>query len=361
MIPSQYWFYTPQFIHFLKGFPMKKTLIALAAVAATSAAFAQSSVTLYGVADIWLGRTSSEVTENGVKTKAPSQMVLEDGGVSNSRFGLKGSEDLGGGLKANFKLEQGFSLDNGSTTAGTAFGREAWVGFSGNFGEVQLGKAYSAFDDVSAMAATVFDSDLAPINNVFLSAGFASAENNTVRYATPSFGGFSGAVSYSFGEDKTAAEKASKFTSVSIKYEDGPLTLGAGYANSKDNNDPAIKGTRLAATYDLGVAKLLATYGRVKGDDFSTNEYEIGADIPLSSALTMSFGYGKSKLKAGGVVDGKADSFGVALAYSLSKRTTMYAGINSTGLKGSAQDENSTDLSLKGKANVYAVGVKHTF
>jgi predicted porin len=120
------------------------------------------------------------------------QTGLFDGGVSNSRFGLKGSEDLGGGLKAVFTLEQGFSLDTGAAgtvpargswideeeyvpgSASGAFSREATVGLQGNFGTVKLGKQYNAFDDVSGAAASVFDSDLAPINTVFLSTAAAT-------------------------------------------------------------------------------------------------------------------------------------------------------------------------------------------
>jgi predicted porin len=338
---------------------MKKSLIALAVLAASGASMAQSSVTLYGVADVWFGRTAGDVTTNGVKVKTPSQTVLNDGLISNSRFGFKGSEDLGGGLKANFQLEQGFSIDTGAT-ASAGFNRQAWVGMSGGFGEVQLGKAYNAFDDVSALAASVFDSDLAPINNVFVSTAFASADANTIKYATPSFGGFSGAASYSLGEDKTAAFSASKVYALSGKYENGPLAVGIAFANAKSTNPASINGaydvdgTRLAASYNLGAAKLLASYGRVSATDEKTNEYEIGVDVPLSAALTLSAGYAKSKTKLTGVTEFDDKSFGVAATYSLSKRTTLYAGLNTTKF-------DTVSLNEQENAKTYAVGVKHTF
>lgn len=347
---------------------MKKSLVALAVLAASGASFAQSNVTLYGVADIWFGRTSSEVTVGGVTTKAPSQTVLESGGVSGSRWGIKGSEDLGGGLKANFQLEQGFNIDTGAAKDPTlAFSRQAWVGVSGGFGEVQLGKAYSAFDDVSALAASTFDSALAPINNVFVSTAFATAADNTIKYATPDFGGFSGAVSYSLGENKDLPlidpkHSADKFYSLSAKYASGPVAVGLGYA--RDTSDVTLaefdaKAIRLAGSYDLGVAKLLATYGRVTEGDAKATEYEIGADVPLTPALTLSGGYARTNLTGPGV-DATLKSFGAAVAYSLSKRTTAYAGFNrTTGAVGITND--LLVLDADGKANLYAIGVKHTF
>lgn len=339
---------------------MKKSLIALAVLAASGAAMAQSSVTLYGVADVWFGSVRGEATVGGVTVKAPSQTVLEDGGVSNSRFGFKGSEDLGGGLKANFQLEQGFGLDTGKAADATkAFSRQAWVGFSGGFGEVQLGKAYNAFDDVSALAASTFDSDLAPINNIFVSTEFANAYDNTIKYATPTFGGFSGAVSMSLGENKDlpvgTKHSADSIYSFSGKYENGPLAVAFGYAKEKSTVPLAeydAKATRLAGTYDLGVAKLLATYGRVTEGDAKVTEYEIGADVPLSKAMTLSAGYARSKATEPGMLDAKANSFGIAVAYSLSKRTTAYAGLNRTTGEQGADEV---------KASLYAIGVKHTF
>ena len=340
---------------------MKKSLIALAVLAASGASMAQSSVTLYGIADAWFGRTSGDVTLNGVKTKTPSQTVLNDGGLKASRFGFKGTEDLGGGLKANFKLEQGFSIDNG-VAASAGFSREAWVGLSGAFGEVQLGKANNAFDDVSAMAASVFDSSFTPLAQVFVSSEFAAAAPNTIKYLSPTFNGFSGSVSYSFGENKDlptnlAQHSADKFYSFSAQYANGPLTVGLGYAKSASDVPNAVfdeKATRLAGTYDLGVAKLLASYGRVSATDEKTNEYEIGVDVPLSAALTLSAGYAKSKTKFTGVTEFDDKSFGIAATYSLSKRTTLYAGLNTTKFDTVSTNEQET-------AKTYAVGVKHTF
>lgn len=331
---------------------MKKSLIALAVLAAAGAASAQSSVQLYGIADVWFGST-----ETGVGAAKLKQIGLTDGGVSNSRFGLKGSEDLGGGLKAIFTLEQGFSLDTGAqAAAGQAFSREATVGLQGNFGTVKLGKQFNAFDDVSGAASTVFDSDLAPINNVFASTAFASTDANTVKYLSPSFSGFSGSVSYSFGEDKTATADATNSYSLAGQYANGPFAAGLGYAVKDLGAAGEDKATRLNGSYNLGVATLKASYGMVDyANNNEVNEYEIGVDYPVASNLILSAGYAFSKAENGaGAKLTETTGFGLAAAYLLSKRTTAYAGATQ------ATTENAAGVDT-GKTTIYAVGVKHAF
>ncbi|WP_334155027.1 porin [Tepidimonas sp.] len=348
---------------------MKKSLVCAAALAAVAPVFAQSSVQVYGVADVWAG--SKTVKENGTKLYPESQTGLFDGGVSGSRFGFKGTEDLGGGLKAEFTLEQGFELDRGSQAEpDKAFNRQAWIGLAGGFGAVKLGRAYTAFDDVSGAASSVFDSALAPINNIFVSTWASTRVDNTIRYETPAFNGFSGAVSYSLGEDKTATTSATKLYALSAKYENGPLMVGAGYAKMDVDGEAdlsvfdlgTVKGsldaTRLNVAYDFGVAKALASYGRAKakaaGDSLRSNEWELGVEVPLAGNLALSAGYGRVTLKDNGVKIGKGNSLGAAVAYSLSKRTLVYAGFNQTKREDSPK---TTEL----KQNIYAIGVKHTF
>ena len=231
---------------------MKKSLVALAVLAASGASFAQSSVTLYGLLDIWGGTLK---TTDGVTGASLTNTVLESGGVNGSRWGVKGSEDLGGGLKAIFNLEQGLKLDTGAATAGQAFSRQAYVGFAGGFGEVKLGKPWTAYDDVSGASNAVFDSALAPMNNVFASTGYQANPGNTIYYSTPTMGGFAGAFSYSLGENKTAAADAGNVMSMNVTYGAGPVAAQFGYQVEKTvavAND--VKFTRLGASYDLGVA-----------------------------------------------------------------------------------------------------------
>lgn len=335
---------------------MKKSLIALAVLAASGASFAQSSVTLYGIADVWFGRTTA--------SGAPTQTVLNSGGVSGSRFGFKGSEDLGGGLKANFLLEQGFSIDSGATAAGQAFSRQSYVGFSGGFGEVKLGKMWTAYDDISGATNAVFDSVLSAQNNVWLSTNYQANPNNGLYYVSPSMGGFSAAVSYALGENKTAAVDAGSVVAFNVKYEGGPVYVGLAHQREKaTDNSEAGKFTRLNGSYDLGVAKLLAGYGRVSGvplvgaptaatSNFSTSEWTLGADFPVSGALTLSAGIARSSDNAA-KGDATRKGYGLGAAYAMSKRTTVYGGYQSANVaKPGVADTDTTTL---------AVGLKHSF
>lgn len=331
---------------------MKKSLIALAVMAAAGAASAQSSVQLYGIADIWFGSVKTET--NGVSVR---DTKLEDGGIDSSRFGLKGSEDLGGGLKAVFTLEQGFSLDTGTqANAGKAFSREATVGLAGGFGEIRVGKAWNAFDDLSGATATVFDGALTPMNNVFVSTAASDNPDNTVKYTSPTFNGFTGSASYSLGENKGVfGADPTNSMALAVKYENGPLFLGAAYATYDQNDTQSVDYVRLNAAYNFGPATLKGSYGDVS-DDFNvtdTTEYEIGVDVPLSANMTLSAGYAKSKDEVAGVDDEKRSGFGLAVAYNLSKRTMAYAGFTraKAELAGVTTD----------KVTIYAVGIKHTF
>ena len=337
---------------------MKKSLIALAVLAASGAAMAQSSVTLYGIADVWFGSLKDE-------TKGTErQTVLNSGGVSTSRWGLKGSEDLGGGLKANFNLEQGFNIDDGSAKdtkdlkgnkTGTAFARQAWVGLSGNFGAVKLGHTTTALDDINGASHAVFDSSLSP-HQIFRSDNFNARPSNVIHYATPNFSGFTAAVSYALGEDKSTTANASKSTAFNVRYAAGPLDVQLGYQSDDVNtSNDAAKYTVLGASYNFGVATLKGNYGvvsnlaNIANDDFK--DWQLGVDVPVSSALTLSASYGKSTADL--VTSKDAKSFGIGAAYSLSKRTTAYAGLRADTytLAGAADQD----------VRLFAVGIKHTF
>lgn len=321
---------------------MKKSLIALAVLAAAGAASAQSSVQLYGIADVWVGATKATGTK--------AQTVVESGGVSGSRWGLKGSEDLGGGLKAIFTLEQGFALDTGVAAAG--FNREASVGVAGNFGEVKLGKVWTAYDDVQGASNPVFDSALTPSAKAFASTGYLANPSNGVKYTSPAFAGFTGIVSYALDENTGGNSEVS---ALAVQYANGPLAAAVAYQNQQAvGAAKSTEFTNLNASYNLGVVTLKGVYAQRDDNNGSKDkEYQIGADYPLAANLILSAGYASSENKLNGVKTADNSGLGLAAAYLLSKRTTAYAGVRSTKLDNVV----GTDVTT----NVYAVGVKHAF
>jgi predicted porin len=306
---------------------MKKSLIALAVLSSVAGfAQAQSSVSVYGIVDAVLHKDKG------------SPAALTSGGVSGSRLGFKGTEDLGGGLKANFLLEQGFAVDTGTTAAGQSFSRQSYVGLSGGFGEIKLGKIWTAYDDISGATNPVFDSVLSS-NIVWASTGYVANPSNGIYYASPTFGGVSGAFSTNLKEGKS-----DQSTAFHVQYNGGPVYAGFGY--QKDTTATGdTKFTRLNGSYDLGAAKILAGYGNVKAGSAKTTDLSIGADVPLGANVVLSAGYASSK------ADGSERSQGVGLgvAYLLSKRTTVYGGFLDTKKSASSPDQR------------YGFGLKHTF
>lgn len=339
---------------------MKKTALTLALCAAAASGHAQSSVNLYGTAD--LAVTSS-------KSGDQHQTGVSSGTNYESKIGLRGSEDLGGGLKVNFVLENGFKMDTGvQGETGLAFGREAWVGASGAFGEVQAGRAVSAYDHVNGAGFSAKNGNLSAANNVVISRRFTDYVNNGVTYITPTVSGLTGAVSYGFGENKVAAEGAGSITSMSLKYAQGPLMLGLGYQTEKPTGDAStLKFTRGTATYDFGVAKLLTGYGRVAQDSHSNNEWHLGADVPVAPQLTLSGGvarstgtisstpgndlYGRTAVIS--ATEQERTGYGMSAYYALSKRTTAYAGYQSYTVKTASKPDS--------KGSLLAVGMLHQF
>ncbi len=305
---------------------MKKSLIALAVLAASGAVMAQSTVTVYGVADIYVAKPKGADTQAG------------SGGVAGSRLGFKGSEDLGGGLKANFQFEEGINLGNGATQDKT-FQRQANVGLSGGFGTLKLGRSWTALDDVFGAANSGFDSALSA--NAVWQNGYTPAADAQVYYSTPSIAGFSATVSTQLKGNVAAG--ADKTTAANAQYANGPVAVALGYENAGFQ-----KGTMVNGSYDLGAAKLLGSYYTTKADaGTKINSYQLGADIPLGGALTLSVGYASSKVKG----DSESDSaISVVAAYGLSKRTLVYGGYRAEDRKATGTD-----------ADLFAVGINHKF
>lgn len=346
---------------------MQKKVIALAVAGLVSGvAFAQSNVTIYGVADV--GVEVGKYGDNaGVVTRAQS------GQQAGSRLGFKGEEALGNGLKALFTLEMGISIDTGNTSHGgagansttnntttsNAFGRQAFAGLSSDkFGTVTIGRQYTAFYN-TLLKADAFGYGLgAQLGNTLAKLpGATSRTDNTIIYATPNFSGFSGAVAYGSG-GATGAEtptqsaltsqtnKVGRYVSAQAAYENGPIYAGLAYSElvggpayaSAATNDFTNKTWVAAGSYDFKVVKLLASYAAGKLDGNSGTVYKgdgwsVGAKVPLGTAHIISAQYSKLNDKMSSDQDFKV--WGVGYEYYLSKRTNLYAayakGYNNNG------------------------------
>ncbi|PIW06767.1 MAG: porin [Comamonadaceae bacterium CG17_big_fil_post_rev_8_21_14_2_50_60_13] len=343
----------------MKEFFMKKSLIALAVAAASGATFAQTA-NVYGIADIWLG----ELKASEVAANPQGVTQLTSGGLSASRWGIQGTEDLGGGLKANFMLETGVSLDNG---ASAGFSRVSYVGLSGGFGEVQFGKAWTATDDVMGAANSGFDSGLSATNGVWIAnVAYSGNPGNTIKYVSPDFGGLTVSASYSL--DEAAATSADVYD-IALAYTTGPIAVNLAYQVQGDYaGTDSLDITTLNGSYDFGAAKLLASYAKTKVAAQDVTDYQIGVDVPVSGALTVSLGYAKSDRNAaaeaglvaanagldnGVYLGGSNTGYGVAVGYNMSKRTTLYGGFSKATGSSAGVDVSERQL--------LAVGLRHTF
>lgn len=322
---------------------MKRTLI-VAAVAAlgTTAAMAQSSVTVFGRVN-----TSAEYQKN-INVDG-NQKVLQN---NASRLGFKGTEDLGGGLKADFYLEHRFNSDTG-TASGDFWAGDAWVGLSGGFGNIRAGRLTSAAYYATADWIGMHNHDTGTSEDKLYT--YLSQNKNTISYQTPNFGGFVGEVSVSAAEGPV---ENNKVWNLAGNYDAGPLHLGVGYEQNGGDKD---KQFALRAVYELGAFTLGGYYQRSDLDGAGTRNM-----FRLAGMYTM--GASEFHLNVGRAGDwsdidnSKATQWTLAYNYNLSKRTKVYAFYTKVN-NGSALSyfgyvtPNGTVLD----PSSFAVGVRHNF
>lgn len=326
---------------------MKKTLIALAALAATGA-FAQVSV--YGRLDVGYAATTN--TANGADTK--DNGVVSHNSVS-SMWGIQGSEDLGGGLKANFKLEQDVYPANGNTGASGAgagatnasgFNRTSLLGLSGGFGTVSMGRDY--VPTFKLIGATDVN-NLSRISTVGLAANTGvSTTNSVLFYSTPVMSGFQVNVAYRNADQSTTTDTFQKLTNLTATYTNGPLMVGVGtgsteakaagafstannltgYGSANIANADKVSGNVVAASYDFGSFKLVGNYitskTTVTTTDYDVSELNVGATVPMGK-VTLAAQVGQQTLKQTGVDDRKGTDFVLGADYALSAKTALFA------------------------------------
>jgi general bacterial porin, GBP family len=249
---------------------MKKVLVPAAMLLGMASA-AQAQVTLYGLLDVSYGKS---VFSDSIDQREDFHSGGDNGsseGNSTSRFGLKGSTDVGGGVKANFKLESGgIDSDGEVNDNGAFFNRQAWFGLSGSFGEFRLGRqdalAFQTavdydFNGASNGVSALYYTSAAPWN------GFTGRQSRQLSYYTPTFGGFKGAVAFvPNGNGGTAiagtdsASTANKESySAALTYATGPISVTANYETER-NDELGHDFASVIGSYDFGVAKVMLGY-----------------------------------------------------------------------------------------------------
>ena len=365
---------------------MKKSLVALAAMSVIGAVSAQSSVTLYGLADAYGGSerigggtynalTGVQVTPNANGT---TQTVVNSGGQNGSRWGLRVSEDLGGGLAAIAQFESGFNIDTGSQTDSlgrtqTLFGRQAFVGLKSGFGTVALGRQYGPYDDMKGVLSlqgnNAFDATGGGVDGTEYGPGIGAwvgynpRVNNSIKFQSNNYSGLSFSAIYGMGEDKSTNVSASSTFGIGAMYANGPITVGLvhqneGFTRSATNGKNELENTLLAGAYDFGVAKLGGGYNearvRANGNaDPKSKEWFIALSAPLG-ATTLKAQYARSKQNFGSV-SYENDSIGLDAVYDFSKRTSAYVGYNATTF----DQAGPTGGDLKNRR--FGVGLRHKF
>ena len=336
---------------------MKKTLIALAAVAATGAAFAQSSVTLFGIVDL---------NVRNVKQGGESLTSMSQDGIASSRLGFRGVEDLGGGMKAGFWLEAGLNPDTG-TPAGVQFQRRSTVSLMGNFGEVRLGRDYTP----TFWNHTVYDpfgtNGVGSSVNTFSVLGSGATTlvraNNSIGYFLPNFGGFSGQFMYALKEAKTA-NTPGEYTGIRLTYAAGPLSvaLATGTEGSSIETE-SFKRTNVGASYDFGVVKPMAQYTIGKFGSAEVKHLMVGVVAPVGPG-NIKAAYTRSDYNpAAG--NGDANQIAVGYDYNLSKRTAVYGTYsrltNKNGGSSFGLTPNAAAQTANGKSTGIEFGLLHSF
>ena len=335
---------------------MKRSLIVTAMLASlSSVAFAQSSVSIYGIVDAGINSV-----DNGVNRTTG----IDSGLQSVSRLGFRGTESLGNGLSASFALETGINADTGGFgQSNTAFGRQAWVGLnSDTLGSAKLGLQYTplrnAVDAVDPFNIGLAGNALKTLGN----GAYQEGIKNAVTYTTPNFNGLSGQVAYGFGE--VAGSTSSNSTvGLGVNYDLGNVSIRAAYndlngvSNSPDTSDLFIGGT-----YNFGFVKAHAAFADRKVDtnavvagSVKTRNYLLGASVPFGPHTVMA-SYIRSDVR--NVANADSNQYAIGYSYAMSKRTNLYSSY------GRYTNDNGVALNVVAPGatgSQFNAGVRHVF
>ena len=346
---------------------MKKLAIA-AAMAALATTVSAQNVQVYGVID-----TGFQSHDNGTDSYSRGF----DSGVATSRLGFRGTEDLGGGLKANFQLEAQLNPSAGSVgsttvAANETFNREAWVGLSSNIlGEIRVGRQDVTYaQDVDSGTSQFGNFGNRAVNGTAIELG--SDVKNTVKYITPKLGGFYAQVGFASANGAGATtDTAGDHKGALIGYDDGRLRLFAGLHQVDATGATVATSKRdfkvLGAAYNLGYASVGVTYA--EGDVNNTN----GADnkstqgsvrVPLGRGFAAHAIYAVAK-DGSQATDGEGKGYTLGVSKELSKRTSLYAAYTSVDNEANARMYMAGQVAAPATAGLdtktYTVGLVHSF
>lgn len=356
---------------------MKKSLIALAVFGAfTGVASAADSVQLYGILDVGIGRY-----DNGTST----QTGMFDSGWNTSRIGVKGSEDLGGGLSAIFQAEWGFTP---SQNAGINNGRDTFVGLQGGFGTVTMGRI-STFTDglVGTYDLLGGNASVGGVGNISPDLDPNSRNNTVLSYVSPTFSGVGLGAQYIFGNGQgaTYANQTTGGYNLTAGYNNGPISVGAAYLRfNESNGDAMYKNSLIGASYDFGVAKVagMYVYNNLTATNNKYKAFNIGVSVPFGASTVMAtYSQGKydNALNASTSGTGKAKQISLGYTYALSKRTMVYgvyshisnsdgsfamasSGVSGLTLAGNTLADGTSVPGVPGKnSSGINVGISHSF
>ncbi|MDA8443854.1 porin [Paracidovorax valerianellae] len=320
---------------------MQKTnrlALAVLALLGSTAAFAQSSVTLYGRVNTTVERQEvGDTKTTGLFNNA-------------SRFGFKGTEDLGGGLKAGFQLESGFASDTGSSDARGFFARQSEVNLSGGFGALRLGRFTAESYYATADYVSLHNHDTGSSSDAFYA--YVMPDANKISYRTPDFGGLTVEGAVALHEQAVGVKNA---YDLAANYNLGALALGAGYSKQGDVNQFALRGL-----YTMGSFMFGGYYQRDEDayvlNGGKRNTFRLsGAYLMGASEFHVNVGRaGKYK----NVSDSAATQYTLGYNYNLSKRTKVYGYY--TKVNNSRNAAYMTGIAGADFSSV-AVGVRHAF
>jgi general bacterial porin, GBP family len=372
---------------------MKKSLVALAVLGAFSgAALAQSNVTLYGILDVnymW----ESVPTKVGTTVQQENKSSINGGHQSGNRWGVRGSEALGGGLSAIFALEGGFNIDSGTLgQSGRLFGRQAYAGLSGGWGSVVAGRlaAFSSgtgdFDMIGRVDPFATGFGLASAGNTFISMN-ALRVDNIVAYVSPTFAGFKGGIGYSTAIDGAEAAGSSNNNSAFIagaNWTYGPFFAAMTYdAVNAKNGGPDQKHFQVGGTWDIASFRLHAGWAQQSNigaigsallggsgsfvtlptglQNFDADSWLLGATWTVTPAAKIFGSY--QAFNADGKTVGTTTKvnfepdfniWAIGGTYNLSRRTNLYASYAYRSANGTLQSD-----AFDGKQ--FALGIRHLF